>query len=230
MESAAAKAPKQPLIMHFTHIDNMPAILEAGRLMADSAVGVNLVTDVGAAAIKANRRQRRVPCPPGGVVADYVPFYFAERSPMMYRIACEHRDGKAGCYPGGDDPLVYLVGSAERVHDAGLDWVASDGNCAASLTRFSPDLRDLPELVDWALMRETIWKNLPEDGDRVRRRMAEFLVHREFPVNLVLGYVVRTPARATQLRQVLRAAGIIDAYVDVRQHWYYGYQRGEVRG
>ncbi|MFC8905039.1 DarT ssDNA thymidine ADP-ribosyltransferase family protein, partial [Micromonospora sp. NPDC057140] len=147
-------APEQALIMHFTHIDNLPAILEARRLVADSAAGARLVTDVGSVPIKANRRTRPVPCPPGGFVADYVPFYFAARSPMMYRIAKDHESGKPGFYPGGGDPLVYLVSSVDRVHRAGLRWVASDGNCAAMLTRFSGSLDDLAQLVDWPLMRE----------------------------------------------------------------------------
>lgn len=210
--------------MHFTHIDNLANILSAGRLLADNAVGFHLRTDVGAAGIKASRRERPVTCPPGGVVADYVPFYFAPRSPMLYRISCEHRDGKAGCYPDGDDPLVYLVSSIDRVHGAGLRWVASDGNCAAGVTTFSRILDDLGELVDWPLMLATYWNNVPEDPDRIRRRMAELLVHREFPVGLITGYVVRTDARKAQLRRILQSAGIIDAYVDVRPQWYYGYQ------
>ncbi|MFI2712104.1 DUF4433 domain-containing protein [Micromonospora sp. NPDC018662] len=215
--------------MHFTHIDNLPSVLSAGKLLADNSVGAHLRTDVGAADIKASRRTRPVTCPPGGVVADYVPFYFAPLSPMMYRISREHRDGREGCYPGGDDPLVYLVTSIDRVHGAGLPWVASHGNCAAGVTTFSRALGDLAALVDWPLMRAKYWKNVPEDSDRVRRRMAELLVHREFPLDLITGFVVRTEARRTQVVHILRAAGIIDAYVDVRQHWYYGYQRGEVR-
>ncbi|MFG1673064.1 DUF4433 domain-containing protein [Micromonospora sp. NPDC049282] len=215
--------------MHFTHIDNLPAIFEARRLLADTAVASRLVTNVGAVDIKASRRQRLVPCPPGGVVADYVPFYFAPRSPMMYRIACEHRDGRVNCYPGGDDPLVYLVSTTARVDDAGLTWVASDGNCAATVTRFTAVADELADLVDWSLMRERIWRDTSEDPDRRRRRLAEFLVHREFPLRLVAGYAVRTAARREQLTQVLHAAGIIDAYVGVRPDWYYGFERGEVR-
>ncbi|MFI5835007.1 DUF4433 domain-containing protein [Micromonospora sp. NPDC051300] len=215
--------------MHFTHIDNLPAILAARRLLSDATVAGRLVTNVGAVDIKASRRQRLVPCPPGGVVADYVPFYFAPRSPMMYRIACEHRDGRADRYPGGDDPLVYLVSTTARVHDAGLAWVASDGNCAAAVTRFTAVADDLADLVDWSLMRERIWRDTSEDPDRRRRRLAEFLVHREFPLRLIAGYAVRTAARREQLTQVLHAAGIIDAYVGVRPDWYYGYERGEVR-
>ncbi|MFG1650812.1 DUF4433 domain-containing protein [Micromonospora sp. NPDC049275] len=215
--------------MHFTHVDNLSRIIKTGRLFADSSVGPQLATNVGSVEIKARRRERSVPCPPGGVVADYVPFYFAPRSPMMYRIACDHRGSKPGCYPGGDDPLVYLVSSVERVHAAERRWVASDGNCAAGLTRFSNELAELAALVDWPLLEAQIWKDVPDDMDRVRRRAAEFLVHREFPVDLLTGYAVRTTDRQEQVRQVFRDAGMIEPYVGVRPGWYYGYTRGEVR-
>ncbi|MGC5055044.1 type II toxin-antitoxin system toxin DNA ADP-ribosyl transferase DarT [Micromonospora sp. DT48] len=221
--------PKPTLIMHFTHVDNLPRILKAGRLFSDSSVGPQLAINVGAVEIKALRRRRPVPCPPGGFVADYVPFYLAPRSPMMYRIARDHRDGKLGCYPGGDDPLVYLVSTVERVHAAGLSWVASDGNCAVGLTTFSTNLDELTTLVDWPLLRAEVWRNIPEDMDRMRRRAAEFLVHREFPIHLLVGYAVRTAQRREQVRQVLRDAGMIEPYVDVRPNWYYGYTRREVR-
>ncbi|MFD2764264.1 type II toxin-antitoxin system toxin DNA ADP-ribosyl transferase DarT [Micromonospora eburnea] len=221
--------PKPTLILHFTHIDNLPGILKADRLFSDSSVGPQLATNVGAVEIKARRRERRVPCPPGGFVADYVPFYFAPRSPMMYRIMCDHRDGKPGRYPGGEDPLVYLVSSVERVHAAGLRWVASDGNCAVGLTTFSTELDELSALVDWPLLRAEVWKDIPDDMDRVRRRAAEFLVHREFPLDLLLGYVVRTTERQEQVRRVFRDAGMIEPYGRVRPGWYYGNPRGEVR-
>ncbi|MBM7079425.1 type II toxin-antitoxin system toxin DNA ADP-ribosyl transferase DarT [Micromonospora humida] len=223
------RPPEQALIMHFTHIDNLPAILAARKLVADSVVGSLLVTDVGSVPIKTSRRTKPVPCPPGGFVADYVPFYFAPCSPMMFRIAKDHETGKSGFYPGGDDPLVYLVSSVDRVNQAALPWVASDGNCAASPTTFSRKLEDLAHLVDWPLMLEKDWKNTDEDPDRRRRRMAELLVHREFPLELVAGYAVRTTARETQLRRLLRSAGIINPYVAVRPDWYYGYTRREVR-
>jgi ssDNA thymidine ADP-ribosyltransferase, DarT len=222
--------PQPTLIMHFTHIDNLPAILKAGKLFSDSSVGSQLATNVGAVEIKARRRERPVPCPPHGFVADYVPFYFAPRSPMMFRIACDHRDGKPGCYPGGDDPLVYLVSSVERVHAAGLNWVASDGNCSVGLTSFSTELDELAALVDWPLLLAEVWKNIPDDMDRKRRRAAEFLVHREFPLDLLAGYVVRTQERQEQVKRGFRDAGMIEPYVGVRPSWYYGYTRREVRG
>jgi hypothetical protein len=67
--------------------------------------------------------------------------------------------------------------------------------------------------------------NTPEDPDRQRRRMAEFLVHQEFPLTLATGFVVRSGERRGQLRQFLAKGGLDEAYVDVRPSWYYGYER-----
>jgi hypothetical protein len=74
----------------------------------------------------------QVPLAPYGCVADYVPFYFAPRSPMLYKL---HKGGVPN-YTGGQDPLVYLVSSAEAVAATGASFVFSDGNCAATAEKF----------------------------------------------------------------------------------------------
>lgn len=63
---------------------------------------------------------------PGGVVADYVPFYFAPRSPMLYAIHM----GNVAEYNDGIDPLVYIVTSVERLLALGLAVVTTDRNAA----------------------------------------------------------------------------------------------------
>jgi hypothetical protein len=62
----------------------------------------------------------------------------------------------------------------------------------------------------------------------MRRRMAEFLIYRECPLPIMLGYIVRTEARRDKLQAALTDAGAVGAYVDVRPTWYYGFTgRGE---
>jgi hypothetical protein len=210
------------LLFHSTHIDNLPSIVRAGRLVADrGSQHHGLVTDVGAAQVKERRRRRAVPGRPGSVVADFVPFYFAPRSPMMFRIACDHRDGVLNCYSGGDDPLVYLVTSVDRIVAAGSTWFASDGNAAAAITQFTDEIADLDGLVDWPLMREELWADTHDDQDRQRRRMAEFLVLDHVPLALIAGYAVRTAEREAEVRPIVGP----DPYVAVRTSWYYGYER-----
>lgn len=225
--TTVARPPEQALLHHFTHVDNVSSILRSGRLVADSAAGAaGLVTDVGDREVKANRRARAVPLPPGGVVADYVPFYFAPRSPMMYRIACDHRDGVAGRYCGGDQSLVYLMTSVDRLVSAGIAWVAADGNAASSVSDFSDSADALQGMIDWPLMTARYWHNTTEDPDRQRRRMAELLVHRECSIDLLTGIATATVSQEGDVRRVLAAHDLGDLYVAVRPSWYYGYGEG----
>lgn len=211
-------------VLHFTHMDNLPAILASGSLVGDClAREEHSFTEVGDPAIKANRRDRVVPIGPGGTVGDYVPFYFAPRSPMLYRIACDCRDSVPGRYQGGDRPLVYLAARIGAVVDAGLTWVGTNGNAAALVSEFTCDLGELEAMVDWPLMLAERWNNVPEDPDRQRRRMAEFLVHRQVPVTLVHQVATYSNQHAEQVAAVLAGHDLADALV-VRPQWYYGYE------
>lgn len=134
-----------------------------------------LPREAGEPSIKDLRRQLPVTAEPGGVVADYVPFYFAPRSPMLFRLV----KGGVPTFTGDTHDLVYLVTTVESLLGRGCSLVYTDRNAALSYAEHSNDLARLDELVDWPLMRETIWKNTPEDGQRKERRMAECLVHRE---------------------------------------------------
>ena len=92
--------PKRGLLYHFTHVSNLAAIAAHG-IFCDSNIDEShrLTTDVGQQGIKAGRRLRQVPIVPGGVVADYVPFYFAARSPMLGSI----HTGRVPTYSGGQE-------------------------------------------------------------------------------------------------------------------------------
>lgn len=114
------------------------------------------------------------------MVDDYVPFYFAPRSPMLFRLQKEGIAAK---------DLVYLVSSTTAIIDAGHGVVVSDGNAAHSLTSFHP-VEMLDEVVDWLLMDAKMWTNTDEDPDRRRRRQAEFLVHSQVSLNLVSALAV----------------------------------------
>jgi hypothetical protein len=71
-------SPSPKLIMHFTHVSHIAAIAADG-LLSDTAAQAtaSFKVEVGNAGIKEQRRRRPVPVAPGGVVADYAPFYYA---------------------------------------------------------------------------------------------------------------------------------------------------------
>lgn len=212
-------------MVHFTHLDNLPSIVAAGRLSCDDrARQGQLRTEVGDPEIKENRRRRRVPVEPHGTVGDYVPFYFCARSPMMYRIACDCRDSVPGRYQGGDRPLIYLAARVGSIVDRRLRWIATDGNAAAAITRFTTDIRELGEMIDWPLLTAEKWHNTLEDNDRQRRRMAELLVHREVPLSVFHEVAAYSEPYAGRARSALGDHPLAQR-VNVRPGWYYGYER-----
>jgi hypothetical protein len=188
------------LIYHFTDHVNLAGIVADGGLHSDSrmtASGRKLI-ECANPGVKGDRRSKVVPCSPGGVVADYVPFYYAPRSPMMSAIS----NGKVTGYTSNKD-LIYLVSSVDRAQEAGLRWVCTDGNAATKLTDFFTAREELEDNIDWDIMKAPYWADTQEDGQRRNRRMSEFLVHEFFPLDLVVGVAAKSQRVASIIRPQL---------------------------
>ncbi len=204
-----------PKVFHITHLQNLHSIVTEGGLVCDrESARVNAV-GIAHAHIKERRAQRVVRAGPGGNLCDYVPFYFAPRSPMLYAIHGGFVEG----YQGGQAGVIHLVSSVERVRDAGLRFVFTDGHADMEISGFFENLGDLGK-IDWSIMSETYWHDTDEDGDRKRRRQAEFLVHQFFPLTLMTEIGVINQAMGRRVEQALGSAGHLPA-VTVRRDWYY---------
>jgi hypothetical protein len=203
-----------PAIYHFTDIENLQAILSAGELRSHAAAAC--VVDIADETIKSRRARTEVPCGPRGMICDYVPFYFAPRSPMLFSIKSGNVDGVSS----EQTRLVYVVSSTEVVLGAGLRHVFTDGNAAAAFTSFHTDLARLAAIVDWPLLRARYWSNTPEDSDRRRRRGAELLIHEALPLGLVSEFGVYDLGVRTRVAQAVDDAGS-DIPVRVRRDWYF---------
>ena len=148
-----------PPIYHFTDVRNLDDILACAELRCHRTAPTTV--DVGNQSIKANRSRRRVDCGPAGMVGDYVPFYYAPRSPMLLNIKSGRVDGVSP----DQRRIVYLVSSTEAIYSAGLPCVFSDGNAATTHhARSATTADDLATHVDWPLMKQRLWHNTPEDG------------------------------------------------------------------
>ncbi|MGH9223382.1 MAG: type II toxin-antitoxin system toxin DNA ADP-ribosyl transferase DarT [Acidimicrobiales bacterium] len=207
--------PQPTLLYHFTHVDNLPAIA-AGGLLCQTAGTERCSVEAGNRRIKARRSARPVPVAPRGVVADYAPFYFAPRSPMLSAI----HNGQVPEYAEGQDPLAYLVTTVERLVATGAQLVFTDRNAVLDLARFTTEVDDLDGLVDWQLMRARYWFNTPDDPDRKERRMAECLVHEAVPWDAFIGVAARNRMRQRQAKAALGGTSLADR-VEVRPGWYF---------
>ncbi len=135
---------------------------------------------------------------------------------MLFRLHREHSEGQGD----GQGALVYLVTTTERLVAARFDFVFTDGNAATAITRFYDDLSLLPHAVDWPLMQARYWSNTEEDGDRVRRRQAEFLVHCSVPLPLIDGLAVIDDTVRSRVEALLpRERRTL--LVHVRPDWYF---------
>ena len=200
-------------IYHISHLRNLEHILAAGGLHCDRAAQMMKSVNIGHAHIKERRLRRDVPVGPKGTVGDYVPFYFAPRSPMLYAIS----RGAVQGYVEGQSPIIYICSTAEAVKGSGLRWVFTEGHADMEFTDFFDDLKDLNK-IDWNLMTARYWYDTDDDPDRKRRRQAEFLVHEFFPWELVSYIGVYDLSAAELVGKELR--GHIPR-VGTEPGWYY---------
>jgi len=135
---------------------------------------------------------------------------------MLYRIS----RGPVNGYNEGQTPIIYLGSTVQKVAEAGLGYVFSDGHgIMVPLTRFYDDLDDLVR-IDWEVVLGKWWNDTNDDPDRCRRRQAEFLAHRFFPWALVdeIGVKgVKMQRRVSDLLKKNRDSTV----VNLRASWYY---------
>jgi hypothetical protein len=204
-------------LYHITPIENLSAILQSGQLLAKNQLQAQATahTSIAYEHIQDRRSRITVPCGPCGVLHDYVPFYFAPRSPMLGAI----HTGRVEGY-NNQASILHLLTTAEQVAAAPVGFVFSDGHATMRYTSFYDTLNVLAEAIDWEIMKAKYWKDTDEDGDRKRRRQAEFLVHQALPWPLIRGIGVINEAVQAQVLQILTQQGQTTP-VAVRPHWYY---------
>lgn len=191
----------QILIYHITHIDNLESILSEGGLLAYNIMLETQTnyTNIAYQNIQDRRATTDVPCGGGGVLHDYVPFYFAPRSPMPYTIS----RGNVENYTQGQAAVIHLVSSIENIEAEDLCFVFTDGHTVMTFTDFFDDLNYLGA-IDWDVMESRYWNDTNEDNDRKRRRQAEFLVRYFFHWQLITEIGVMNSTIKTQVENILQ--------------------------
>lgn len=211
--------PPDRAIYHITHVRSLPDMLGSNALLCESEVLRRRVayTDIGMPNIKARRRRTPVDCGPGGTPCDYVPFYFAPRSPMLYSID----RGNVPTYQDGQDSVVHLVAMLSAVRATGRPAVFSEGNAGAAFVKFHDDNPSLLErLIDWEIMKLQYWRSTPDDPYRADRRQAEFLVHGHLPFDVIHTVGVCAEYRANEVREIVNRLEYPPKVI-VRKDWYY---------
>lgn len=206
-------------IYRIVYVENLVAILQWGGMYAANHVPANglLYRTIHNVDIQQERRVRRIPCGPGGVIHDYVPFYFGYRSPMLLQLKTNRVPG----YTEGQQPLIYLVSTAQQVAAANCGFVFSNGHGIAAFTAWFDDLGRL-DAVDWDMVYQRYWADTLEDMDRQRRKQAEFLVHQFCPWSLITEIGVVDNLAKLHVETLLDGFAVpLQRPVNIQAAWYY---------
>lgn len=220
--------PNPVRLFHITAIANLPAICAAGALLSKNsgaAAGIDY-QNIAHQGAQGARAGRIVPNPPGGVVHDFVPFYFAPRSPMLSAI--EHGRVENCTWRQGD--IIHLEATVDRVVSGGAPFVFYDRNATLAFSRAFTDLARL-DAIAWDLLTEEpkldgfckSWQNrlnVERHADRMERRQAEFLVRYQVPLDSFVRIGVIDSERAVEVRAILGATEV-NLPVEVKPDWYF---------
>lgn len=206
-------------ILRFTHVDNLDTIIRRGGLHAPNHMPDDGLTYrfCHSAEVQSARADVPIHLGPGGTIHDYVPFYFGYLSPMMLNL----KTGRVEGYIEGQEPLIYLVSSAQAIEEAGIKFVYSDGHGLATFTDWFDDLDKL-DAVDWTVVNLRYWTDNINDMDRQRKKQAEFLIHQYCPWSLIQEIVVIDSPMQQRVESILAAFPTEQRrVVRIDRDWYY---------
>ena len=206
-------------IYRITHIDNLEVYLQRVGLHAPNYCPENglIYRAIHDIEVQSDRRIIEIPCGPEGQIQDYVSFYLGPRSPMLLRLHTNRVEG----YNEGQEPIIYLVSTVQKIAESGSGFVFSDGHGLASFTEWFDNLNDLDQ-VDWEAVNATWWNDTPETPDRQRRKQAEFLIHRFCNWSLINEIAVLNQKMRARVTDIM--ADYLPEFhrpVKVIKEWYY---------
>lgn len=213
-------------LFHMTAIDNLESILNQKALICKNQCRENGISygNIAHASIQDRRCQKTVPLPPHGTLHDYVPFYFAPRSPMLYAInqgnveGCEYRQ----------ENIIYLQTTVERMVQLEKVYLFTDRNASLDFALFEKDYEKLNETIHWDYFTSSpqldgyckYFMTNSEYPDRGEIRQAEFLIHTSLPLEHIELIGVYDEASLKIVKTLLKAYDL-DIPVSIKSSWYF---------
>lgn len=207
--------PERALIFRIIHRSNLAWVLDHGLHCGNSATRSAQWVSIGNQELISKRAIWQVTVPPGGVLNDYVPFYFTPFSVMMRNI----NTGWNGVTKHANRDILILVSSLRRVADMDLPFLFTDSHANNNLAGYWSDLNDLDK-VDWKILQSRDFKRDPDDPGKFGRYQAEALVHQHFPVQGLSGIVCYTENVKIEVEQAMAQRGL-HLQIVARTGWYF---------
>jgi hypothetical protein len=218
-------------IFRQVYYGDLSTFLDDGEIRAKNHISVQLCHQTSYQQIVDRRGTKAFSMPCGGVVNDYVPFYFSPLTSFTYTI---HKGNVPLRSPSGADlgiakpeDRIFIVCGVEGFRGSDLKYCFSNFplNSEVPPPILNDNLDDLEKHVFWDVFDEFPYgANIPEIGYngvcryfqnaesppprqlRSQKRMAEFLVQGAVPLGLVTCVVANNIAMRDRLQQVMDAS------------------------
>ena len=207
--------PERALIFRVIHRANLAWVLQHGLHCGTSATRSDHWVSIGNQELISKRACWPVSLAPGGVLNDYVPFYFTPFSVMMHNITT----GWNGVTRHPKQDILILVASLRRVAELRMVFLFTTSHANNALVTYSNDLAGL-NLIDWDILQTRNFRRDPDDPAKFARYQAEALIHRHCPLSGLSGIVCFNGPVKLQVQQALTAADVT-LPVAARPGWYF---------
>jgi hypothetical protein len=150
-----------------------------------------------------------VPCGPGGVVHDYIPFYLCKRSSMLLSVVKSKNVDQ--------QLLIYFALPISLIERP--DVVFTDASANTELPpNFFSEASHLSDL-NWSAINSQKW--VLDSDDEKQSRMAEVLIHRTVDIQLIDHIIVWNNNIKMKVEQIYRQAGLEGPPVKVNSSYFY---------
>jgi len=170
--------PEKALIFRIVHIKNIPWMLDNAIHSQNSKKQDPNYIQIGNPELILKRKNRPVDTAPGGVLGDYIPFYFTPYSMMMFNIITGHNVAMQK-----KEDLVILVSSMHKIAENKIPFLFTNQHGYLSDTIYYNDLSKLDD-IDWQILRMRDFKYDVDDPAKQARYQAEALVIMNYPKSL----------------------------------------------
>lgn len=200
---------------HFTSLENLESIIDNGIFSTNQKIARGIMhVNVAEEGIQRRRAQMQIPGTNGRCVHDYVPFYFAKKTPMQ--LAVLHKKNV-------DQQFIIYFSVPIILLDArpGAYFTNASANTDIPPNFFPGNNQSHQlDLLDWPTIDNNRWRY--DDDDQKHRKMAELLLPDHVPLSDVNQIITWNRSISDCVRQIFQSKGIVAPNVVEGdfQHYY----------
>lgn len=199
-------------LFRMTHIENISHIIQYGITHKDSYYANPNFVPIGDGSLINTRDTFRLSN--GVLLGKYTPFYFANRTPMLYVI----QKGFNQVSPTIVENIIYCICSVQQIISHNLEFVFTDGHAVDrfSTLYYPADIENVETLIDRTAINAKYWKD-DNDLDLKRRKEAEFLVMGDIPFSAIAEFAVYNVTAKIKLIDM----GLDSSIIKVKPGFYF---------